>query len=55
MPFCGEHVTLAVPSIRGIQIAEIADDVRFDRAFNGSLLEQTKDRQCEERTEQKDQ
>jgi hypothetical protein len=27
----------------------------FDRGFNGALLEQTKDRQCEERTEQKDQ
>ena len=39
-----ERIHLGSPGLSG-----------FDRGFNGSLLEQTKDRQCEERTEQKDQ
>jgi hypothetical protein len=39
-----ERIHLGSPGVSG-----------FDRGFNGSLLEQSKDRQCEERAEQKDQ
>ena len=38
MPFCGEHIALAVTSVRGIQIAEIANVVVANGAFRDLLF-----------------